>query len=149
MHTELPNHMIQLKQILEQLPELTSFEKEQKEEFSTEISLLLDSTRELMIIREKYADILKREAELASKVEEFKNRIFPSIYFGTVKHHTTKEPYIIARSLWKKGTNDYAQLSAYIGAVAKFPKGIDDVEVMKIAKDKIRKKIREKFPIGE
>jgi len=141
--------MIQLKQILEHFPELKAFEKEQKEEFSNEITLLLDSTKELMVIREKYADVLKREDELSCRVEEFKNRIFPSIYFGTVKHHTTKEPYIIARSLWKKGTNDYAQLSAYIGPVAKFPKGIDDVEVMKIAKEKIRKKIREKFPIGE
>lgn len=139
--------MIQIKQILEQLPELNSLENLQKEEYSNEISLLLENTKELFVIREKYADILKREAELSGAVEELKNRLFPSIYFGTVKHHTTKEPYIIARSLWKKGTNDYSQLSAYIGAVAKFPKGLEDAEVMVIAKDKIRKKIREKFPI--
>ena len=138
--------MIQLKHILEQFPELKSMGKEQKEEYANEITQLFENTKELMIIREKYADILKKESTLSKKVEELKNRLFPSIYFGTAKHHTTKEPYIIARSLWKKGTSDYAQLSAYIGPVSKFPKGTNDPEVMNIANDKIRKKIREKFP---
>jgi len=116
-------------------------------EVSNELNSLIESLNDLLSLREKYETILLKEAELSKKVEELKNRIFPSIYFGTAKHHTTKEPYIIARSMWKKGLNDYSQLSAYIGPVAKFQKGVNDTEVKKITLNKIRKKIQNSFPM--
>lgn len=139
--------MIQLKDILREIPDIQSLDVQEKQEYSAEITILLEKTKELLVIRDKYADILKKESELSQEVVELKSRLFPSIYFGVAKHHTTKEPYIIARNLWKKGKNDYAQLSAYVGSLSKFPKGLEDPEAKKIASHKIRKKIREKFPL--
>jgi hypothetical protein len=139
--------MISLQQILESLPELKTLTDIQKEEYAIEIGSLLQITTDLITLRSKYSNILHFEKSMSVDVEMLKNRLFPSIYFGIAKHHTTKEPYIIARSMWKKGINDYAQLSSYIGPVANFKNGVEDDEVKKIALDKIRKKIREKFPI--
>ncbi len=141
--------MIQVKNILNVIPELTSLGITQREEYATEIAQLIENSRDLLAIQAKYSEVLNRESQLSKRVDELKNRLFPSIYFGKAKHHTTKEQYIIARSMWKKGKNDYAQLSAYIGPVSNFPKGVNDDQVMKIALDKIRKKIREKFPMGD
>ena len=140
--------MITLQNILESLPELNTLNEVEKSEYEDELGTLIQKTSDLLVLQVKYSDILNLEKSLSSDVEILKNRIFPSIYFGTAKHHTTKEPYIIARSMWKKGLNDYAQLSAYIGPVANFKNGVKDDEVKKIALDKIRKKIREKFPLG-
>ena len=139
--------MSSINKILTYIPELKELGEVQQLEFTNELNSLIESLNDLLSLREKYETILLKEAELSKKVEELKNRIFPSIYFGTAKHHTTKEPYIIARSMWKKGLNDYSQLSAYIGPVAKFPKGVNDPEVKKIALDKIRKKIQKSFPM--
>lgn len=139
--------MITLQNILESLPELNTLSEVEKSEYEDELGTLIQKTSDLLVLQVKYSDILNLEKSLSSDVEILKNRIFPSIYFGTAKHHTTKEPYIIARSMWKKGLNDYAQLSAYIGPVANFKNGVKDAEVKKIALDKIRKKIREKFPL--
>jgi len=139
--------MSSIDKILTYIPELKELGEVQQLEFSNELNSLIESLNDLLSLREKYETILLKEAELSKKVEELKNRIFPSIYFGTAKHHTPKEPYIIARSMWKKGLNDYSQLSAYIGPVAKFQKGVNDPEVKKIALDKIRKKIQNSFPM--
>jgi hypothetical protein len=139
--------MITLQNILESLPELNNLNEVEKSDYADELGNLIQKTSDLMVLHTKYSDVLNLEKSLSSDVETLKNRIFPSIYFGTAKHHTTKEPYIIARSMWKKGLNNYAQLSAYIGPVANFKNGVKDAEVKKIALDKIRKKIREKFPL--
>ena len=139
--------MILLTNIFESLPELNTLNEVQKAEYADELGILVQKKSDLLALQAKYSDILNLEKSLSSDVEMLKNRLFPSIYFGTAKHHTTKERYIIARSMWKKGLNDYAQLSAYIGPVANFKNGVEDEEVMKIALDKIRKKIREKFPL--
>lgn len=136
-----------LQNILESVPELNTLNELQKTEYADELGTLIQKSSDLMALKSKYTEILNLEKSLTSDVEMLKNRLFPSIYFGTAKHHTTKEPYIIARSMWKKGLNDYAQLSAYIGPVANFKNGVEDEEVKKIALDKIRKKIRDKFPL--
>jgi hypothetical protein len=139
--------MITTQNILENIPELNTLNEVEKTEYADELGKLIQKTSDLLILQSKYADVLNLEKSLSSDVEILKNRLFPSIYFGTAKHHTSKEPYIIARSMWKKGLNDYAQLSAYIGPVANFKNGVNDKEVKKIALEKIRNKIREKFPL--
>ena len=140
--------MITLQNILESLPELNTLNEVEKSEYEDELGDLIKKASDLMILQTKYSDILNLEKSLSSDVEMLKKRLFPSIYFGTAKHHTTKEPYIIARSMWRRGLNDFAHLSAYIGPVANFKNGVKDEDVKKIALDKIRKKIREKFPLG-
>ena len=141
--------MILLENIINSLPELKTLSEVSKEEFADEVGRLIQKFSDLLILQKEHSQILNLEKSLVSEVELLKNRLFPSIYFGIAKHRTTKDPYIIARSMWKKGLNDYAQLSAYIGPVANFKNGVEDEAVKKIALDKIRKKIREKFPLGE
>jgi hypothetical protein len=139
--------MITLQDILSSLPFLRNISEKEKLEFSKEISLLVKKKSDLLALESEYSKILELSKTLSQDVEILTNRLFPSIYFGTAKHHTTKEPYIIARSMWKKGINDYDQLSAYIGPVSKFKNGIEDEEVKAIALDKMRKKIQKKYPL--
>jgi hypothetical protein len=138
--------MILLKDILNSLPELNNLSESQKREYPEELSSLIQKASDLLILRKENEKLFSLEKSLSEDVEMLKNRLFPSIYFGVAKHHSTKVPYIIARSMWKKGYKDYAQLSAYIGPVSNFKNGIEDEEVKNIALDKIRKKIRDKFP---
>jgi len=141
--------MATIQDILDSLPELKNLSDEDRIKYSAELKLLIQKNSDLVTIHKDYEKILNQEKILSKDVESLKNRLFPPIYFGTTKHHSTKEPFIIARSLWKKGTNDYAQLSVYIGPVANFKNGIEDEEVKRIALEKIRKKIRDKFPLEE
>ena len=138
-----------LQDILDSLPELKTLTNEDRVKYSEELKLLIQKNSDLVAIHKQYEDILNKEKVLSKDVESLKNRLFPPIYFGTSKHHSTKEPFIIARSLYKKGTNDYAQLSVYVGAVSSFKNGIEDEEAKKIALEKMRKKIREKFPLED
>ena len=141
--------MVNLKDILQSMPELKSFSKEEISEYSDEINQLIQKNSDLVAIRKEYENIFSKEKDLSVDVEMLRGRLFPSIYFGTAKHHRTKLPFIVARSLWKKGLNDYAQLSVYVGPVSKFKNGIEDEEVKKIALEKMRKKIKEKFPMED
>lgn len=125
----------------------TPLTSQDKIEYSEEIDSLIKTYDELMEVRKEYAEMLAREKFLSKSVEELKNRLYPSVYFSTSKHHTTKEPYIIARSMWKKGVSDYDQLSAYVGPIKRFEKGIEDPEVLKIGTEKIRQSIRKKYPL--
>jgi len=86
-------------------------------------------------------EILNQIEKLEKEIEFLEKITSPKIYTGVVKHHTTKEPYIIARSLFKKGVNDYVQLSVYVGKLKDFNNDKDSPEVMKVAKKKIQDKI--------
>jgi len=141
--------MATLQDILDFLPELKNLSAVDKSKYSNLIQLLIQKSSDLVTIQKEYEQVLTTHKNLSKEVEILRNRLFPAIYFGTAKHHTTKEPYIIARSMWKKGVNDYDQLSAYIGPVAKFKHGLEDEEVKIIALEKMRKKIEEKYPLGE
>jgi len=118
------------------------------ENVSDETNLLNNKREELSKLEDEYGEVFYNMKNLKNEIEELENRISPKIYFTTAKHHTTKEPYIIARSMFKKGLNDYVQLSSYIGPVSKFADGIDDEEVKKIALDKIRLQIKKKVPLN-
>lgn len=118
------------------------------ENVSEEVSMLKEKKEELERLEKEYGDVFNKMKTLHNDIKLLENRISPEIYFTTAKHHTTKEPYIIARSMYKKGLNDYVQLSSYIGPVSKFTNGIEDEEVKKIALDKIRAQIKKKVPIN-
>jgi hypothetical protein len=117
-----------------------------KYEYQKEIGALISKSSNLAHLEEKYKDVLNEVNQLRDDITELKNRIFPTIYLGKAKHHTSKEPYIIARTPWRKGTNDYIHLRVYIGALSKFKGGMEDPEVMKIALQKMREKIQSILP---
>lgn len=96
---------------------------------------------ELSILKSNNMEILNQIENLEKEIDFLEKTSSPKIYTGIAKHHTTKEPYIIARSLFKKGINDYIQLSAYIGKLKDFNNDKNSPEVMKIAKKKIKDKI--------
>jgi hypothetical protein len=121
-------------------------EKVVNEDVSEESRILDSKKKELSDMERQYGDAFNKMNSLHNEIQQLENRISPNIYFTTAKHHTTKEPYIIARSMYKKGTNDYVQLSAYIGPVSKFLNGVEDEQVKQIALDKIRAQIRKKVP---
>lgn len=117
------------------MSELNSDENKYKEE--------LDS------ISEEYREILERREVLLKKVAEIERRVNPQIYLGTAKHHSSKKPYIVARSPWRKGTNDYAHLRVYVGSLENFDGGINDPQVKAIALKKIQDKINQLFPYSK
>ncbi len=134
--------------VIESIPELKTLSEVEKYTLENELSLLISSASKLMSIKEQNSEILKEISELESDVEDLKNRIFPTIYLGQAKHHSTKEPYIIARCPWRKGKNDYAHLRVYVGKTSNFKEGLKDPEVLKIAQNKIRLKIRQLFQLN-
>ena len=132
--------------LLEEVPELAQIDEVAKVKFRNEIGSLILKHSDLTLIEEKYKNVLDEIERLRKDVPELKNRLFPAIYLGTAKHHSTKEPYIVARTPWRKGTNDYIHLRVHIGSVSKFKGGINDPEVKRIALQKMREKIQSILP---
>ncbi len=102
----------------------------------------------LKIKKEELSKLKLDNMETLQRIEKLENEIdileritSPSIYTGVAKHHTTKEPYIIARSTFRRGKNDYVELSAYVGKLKDFNGDKDSPEVMKIGKRKIQNKL--------
>lgn len=132
--------------LFESIPELKELDEVAKVKYRNEIGSLMVKYSNLTQLEEKYKDLLQEIDKLRGDVVELKNRLFPTIYLGTAKHHTSKEPYIVARTPWRKGKNDFIHLRVHIGAVSKFKEGINDPEVKRIALQKMRDKIQSILP---
>lgn len=133
-------------QLLEQIPELKEIDEKTRIKFKNEIGSLIIKSSDLESLEEKYKNQLETIEKLRKDVVELKNRLLPTIYLGKAKHHTSKEPYIVARTAWRKGKNDFIHLRVHIGAVSKFKDGINDPEVKQIALQKMREKIQSILP---
>ena len=130
------------KEILNRIPQIAELSELDKIQFKDEIATLYTTISDIIHLEKKYEELFN-VMDAKRKIEnEVTSIMFPKIYFGKAKHHTSKEPYIIARCPYKKGVNDYVHFRVYVGAISKFPKGVDDPEVKKIALLKIRNKIK-------
>jgi hypothetical protein len=132
--------------LLESIPELKELDEVAKINYRNEIGSLMVKHSNLTQLEYKYKGLLQEIDKLREDVIELKNRLFPTIYLGTAKHHTSKEPYLVGRTAWRKGKNDFIHLRVHIGAVSKFKEGINDPEVKLIALQKMREKIQSILP---
>ena len=131
---------------IDAIPELSELDEVSKVTYRNEIGSLIVKSSNLTQLEDKYKDLLQEINKLREDVVELKNRLFPTIYLGTAKHHTSKEPYIVARTPWRKGKNDFIHLRVHIGAISKFKEGINDPEVKRLAIQKMRAKIQSILP---
>jgi hypothetical protein len=135
-----------LKKLFNEIPELEKLDEVSKNEFQAEIGQLIANYSDLAHLEEKYKDILEGLGKLRESVDGLRNRLFPPLYMGVAKQKTTKQEYIVCRTPWRRGVNDFVHLRVYVGALSNFKGGKDDPEAKKIALFKMRKKIQSILP---
>jgi hypothetical protein len=138
--------MNNFKQLFDELPSIENIDEVSQVEFNAELGQLISQHNNLAHLENKYKDVLEGINRQRQIVEELKNRLFPPLYMGVAKQQTSKEPYIVARTPWRKGVNDFIHLRVYVGAISNFKGGKDDPEAKKIALYKMRKKIQSILP---
>ena len=113
------------------------------EELEDNSQSLLDKKREELSNMEfEHSEILQRVESLKKEIDILERKTSPKIYTAIVKHHTTKEPYIIARSVFRRGKNNYVQLSVYVGKLKDFGNDKDSPDAIKVGERKIKEKIK-------
>jgi hypothetical protein len=129
--------------------EIENMDPSEKIKYSEELASLKQAREKLAQLRKDYSKELEIIEYFKNLKDDLDKRQNPKVYLGLGKHHTSKEPFIIGRSVWKKGVNDYAHLSAYVGPLTKFNGDKNSPEAMKIAVEKIKNKINTDFPRPE
>ena len=131
---------------LNQFPEIGGLDEVSLIKYEEEIATLFVKSSNLAHLQTEYGDLLAHLGQLSKDIAELKKRLFPPLYFSKVKHHSTKEPYIIAATPWQISENENVNFRVYIGALSKFKGGMEDPEVKRIALQKMREKLKLKLP---
>lgn len=134
------------KDLLTAIPKLSEIDEVARIEYMNEVGLLIEKYTNREHLKEKYKEILQELEGYDKDIQELENRLFPVVYLGQAKHHSTKQPYIVGRTAWKKGVNDYIHLRVHLGSVTKYKLGIEDPEVKRLATQKMREKIKQILP---
>lgn len=128
---------------------LNSMSDKEKIEYAREIEDLRQTERKLKELLNTH----KKDIEAINYLNYLKfdreRRENPKIYLGVGKHAVTKIPYIIGKTKWRKGVKDYDDNNVYVGPLHKFDNNKDHPEAMRIAVQKMKKKLAKKYPIEE
>jgi len=128
---------------------LNSLSDKDKIKFAKEIESLRQKREKLKELERVHGKDIEALTYIQKLKDDKESRENPKVYLGVGKHAVTKLPYIIGRSVWRKGVNDFDNKSVYVGSLSKFDGNKDHPEAMKIAIDKMKKKIAKDYPIEE
>ncbi len=116
--------------------------------FSEELGMLSQLKKEYSdIVTPELERTLLRLDEIEATIHEISRRLHPVVYMGTTKDSRNGIESIVGKTNWNKEDGTRVSLQVYVGRLKSFSGGVHDPIAKEIALDKMRKKIKELFPL--